>query len=254
MAAQTQQKTASHVYGIVPADVQPNDDARGIGDPPAEISVIQHGDIAALVSEIAADQALGNPEDLATHARLLDAAAAETPVLPLRFGSVLTDSDAVKRELLEAHHDEFAAALNELEGKAQYLVRGRYEEKAILSEVLEENEQARQLREAIREKGETAARDDRIALGELVSNAIAAKREEDTRTVITALEKLGCPVNPREPTHEEDAVHVACLAETARQPDLEQAVGELADEWRDRVQLRLLGPLAPYDFVVTRQE
>jgi hypothetical protein len=55
----------------------------------------------------------------------------------------------------------------------------------------------------------------------------------------------------REPTHERDAVHLALLVETERQGELEEAVKELAGQWAGRVTMRLLGPLAPYDFVVT---
>ena len=49
----------------------------------------------------------------------------------------------------------------------------------------------------------------------------------------------------------EDAVYVACLTELAKQGDLEETVGRLAQEWSGRIDIRLLGPLAPYDFVVT---
>lgn len=248
MATKSAGKTACYVYGIVPADVEVNKHSKGLG---GKVSVKRHEDIAALVSDIATDKPLGKPEDLAMHAKLLDSAAAETPVLPIRFGAVLTDEQAVVDELLSEHHDEFAAALHELEGKAQYVVKGRYDEKAILNEVLSGNEDAQRLREAIRGKDPDAARDERIALGELVNNEVTARRDVDTRRVVDIMDKLGFPANVREPTHEEDAVHVACLAETQRQSELEDALTELADEWADRVHLRLLGPLAAYDFVVT---
>ena len=57
-------------------------------------------------------------------------------------------------------------------------------------------------------------------------------------------------VTVREPTHDEDAVQIAVLLEVDRQGELEQAVGDLAARWDDRVTMRLVGPMAPYDFVV----
>ena len=39
--------------------------------------------------------------------------------------------------------------------------------------------------------------------------------------------------------------------ELEREPDLEAVMNRLAEHWGERVGLRLLGPLAPYDFVVT---
>ena len=247
----TKQQTVTYVYGILPADIETDPEARGVDGQP--ISVVRQGDITALVSEVTADHPLGKPKDLQAHAHLLDAAAAQAPVLPLRFGAVVASPEAVADELLAPNHDEFLAALQELEGHAQYVVHGRYDEKAILAEVLAENEQATQLREQLRGKPEDATRNERIMLGELINNALAAKRDSDTRRLVGALDSLGLTVNVREPTHEEDAVHVACLAETAKQAELEDAVGELAHDWEGRVNLRLLGPLAPYDFVVTQQ-
>lgn len=117
--------------------------------------------------------------------------------------------------------------------------------------MLTESEDAAALRERLQDKPADATRNDRIALGEIFNNTIAEKRTADTRTVIAAVEELGFVVNPMRQTHEMDAVHVACLGERAKQSKLEETVGQLAGEWEDRVNMRLLGPLAAYDFVTT---
>ncbi|PPJ28853.1 gas vesicle protein GvpFL [Nocardia nova] len=244
--------TAVYVYGIVPADVEPQPHATGVGDPPGEVEVVRHGEIAALVSTLSSDRPLGTPEDLTAHEKLLDGSAAVSPVLPLRFGAVMTDTDAVESELLEANEDEFRAALAELEGRVQFVVRGRYVEDAILRELLDENADAARLRDEIRGKPEDATRNERIMLGEMINQAIEAKRAEDTRKVTSELEKLEAMVNLRDPTHEEDAVHLAVLVETARQDELEELLRRLMAEWDGRVELDLLGPMAAYDFVTKR--
>lgn len=245
-------ESAMYVYGIVPADVETEPAARGVGDPAAEVKTVRHGKVAALVSRIDPSKPLGRPQDLSAHAALLDGASVACPVLPLRFGAVLTDEQSVIDELLAEHEDEFAEALHELEGKAEFVLRGRYDESAVLTEILDENPELVQLREAIRDKPEAATRDERIALGERINNAIAAKRQADTDALARTLTQRGVLVNVREPTHEEDAFNIACLTETAKQADLEAAVDQVAKQWEGRVEVRLLGPLAPYDFVVTR--
>jgi hypothetical protein len=243
-----------YIYAIVPGDVEPNDDAHGVGDPPAEVDVVRHGDIAALVSEIDTSQPLGRPEDLMAHQQLLDAASTEAPILPLRFGAVVASRDAVTEELLAPHHGEFAEALGQLEGSAEYVVRGRYVEEAVLEEVLSESSEAARLRKEIRGAGdENASRNERIKLGELINNAVAAKREADTRALGDAVAQYCLASSVRQPTHELDAVNTALLIKTAGQADLEQAVDQVARDWEGRVRIRLLGPMAPYDFVTTLQ-
>jgi hypothetical protein len=254
MTAQTTGTTAVYVYGIMPADVELEPGTTGVGDPPGEVRVVRSGDLAALVSDVETDRPLGRPEDLQMHEELLDASAADVPVLPLRFGAVISDDKAVAEELLGAHHDEFMAALDQLEGHAEYVLRGRYAEDAILREVLSEDPDARQLLGQIKEVGaanEAATRELRMQIGEIINNAVAVKRDSDTRIAAGALQGHVAASVARPPTHELDAVHIACLVETSEAAELERAVDQLARDWDDRIELRLLGPLAAYDFVGT---
>ncbi|WP_326824295.1 GvpL/GvpF family gas vesicle protein [Streptosporangium sp. NBC_01756] len=252
-ATRRKQDSGSYIYGIVPADVELSPDARGIGDPPGRIRLVRHGRLAALISEVTLDRPLGRPNDLIAHQQLLDGAAAEVPVLPLRFGAVVTGPEAVVDELLRPYHDEFLAALNELEGRVEYVVKGRYVEHAVIGEVLAENPEAARLREEIHGRPAEATWDARIRLGELVGEAVAAKRAADTDMLVDALAPRSVAVVVREPTHEQDAVHVAFLIENDQEAEFRRIVEKFGKQWTDRVALRLLGPLAPYDFVMTRR-
>jgi hypothetical protein len=240
-----------YVYGILPGDVEVEPGATGVGDPPGEVRIVRHRDLAALVSDIDPDLPLGRPEDLVAHEELLDASAEDVAILPLRFGAVLASDDAVAEELLGANYDEFSAALEQLEDHAEYVVKGRYTQDALLREVLADDPQAAQLADQIRGADPDATRELRIQLGEIINNAVEVKREEDTRTLGDAVTGLAAASVVRPPTHELDAVHTALLVESSAVPDLEQAVQRLADDWDGRIELRLIGPMAAYDFVGT---
>jgi hypothetical protein len=255
MTAQAEDRqTVVYVYGILPGDVEVEPGAAGVGDPPGEVRVVRHRDLAALVSDIDPNLPLGRPEDLVAHEELLDASAADVPVLPLRFGAVVTNDDAVAEELLGPHYDEFSAALEQLEGHAEYVVKGRYMEDALLREVLSEDPQAAQLGDQIRGADPDATRELRMQLGEIISNAVEVKRQQDTRTLGDAVDGIAAASVVRPPSHELDAVHIALLVESSAADDLEQAVQRLADDWNGRIELRLIGPMAAYDFVGTANE
>jgi hypothetical protein len=245
----TGRNAGCYIYGIVPHDVELTSSSRGIGD--CDVSLVRHGEIAAMVSEIPLDTPIGKPEDLAAHQRLLDAAATAVPVLPIKFGAVLASADDVAEELLAANHDGFRQALNELEGRVEYLIKARYVERAVLEEILAEDAEAARLRDEIRGTTEEASRNARMRLGETINEGIAAKRAADTRTAIETLAPYSVATSEREPTHQEDAAHVAFLVETEKAERFEEAAADLARNWRERANVRLLGPLAPYDFVVT---
>jgi Gas vesicle synthesis protein GvpL/GvpF len=216
------------------------------------VLLVRDGALAALVSQVELAGGLGTPEDLRAHAQILDATAVETPVLPLRFGTVMTSKDAVAGDLLTVYQEALAAALKQVEGRIQYVVKGRYVEQAVLAQVLAEIPEAARLQEQLRGQDPNATRLERIRLGEIINKAITAKREADTRALGEVVATCCAAIIVREPTHELDAVHVALLVETTRRADLEQAVTGLAADWEGRVELRLLGPLAPYDFTTTQ--
>jgi hypothetical protein len=246
---ETGQQTGLYVYGIVPGDVELNSGVHGVGDPPGEIRLVRSGDLAALVSEVDVTKPLGTPEDLQAHVEILDAVITDAPVLPSRFGAVLTDEEAVAEELLDPNHDEFAAALQQLEGRAEYVVRGRYAEQAILEEILSENSKAVRLRDRIHGADPDATRELRIELGEIINKTVANKRQADTRLLVSAMQDHCAASGVRTATNELDAVYVAFLIGTDQASELERVVTELGDRWQGRVELHVRGPMAPYDFV-----
>jgi hypothetical protein len=242
-------RTGVYVYGILPGDIEVEPGAAGVGDPPGEVRAVRYRDLTALVSDVDLDRPLGRAEDLFTHEELLDSSAAEVALLPLRFGAVLASDDAVAEELLGPHYDEFSAALRQLDGHAEYVVRGRYVEHAVVGEVLEENPEAARLGRQISGGDPVVTRDQRIRLGEIVAAAVEARREADTRVLGDAVAGQVTASVVRPPTHELDAVYAAFLVETGKAEALRQTVERLAGEWQDRIDLRLTGPLAAYDFV-----
>jgi hypothetical protein len=128
-ATSPQQQRGVFVYGIFPEDIEVTTEMPGVGENPGLMRAVRSGDLAAVVSEVDLSGRLGSPDDLRIHREILDASAPEVPVLALPFGTVLTSEQAAE-ELLAAHRDEFTEALQELEGRAQFVVQGRYLEEA----------------------------------------------------------------------------------------------------------------------------
>ncbi|MEU4781116.1 GvpL/GvpF family gas vesicle protein [Micromonospora sp. NPDC023633] len=246
------EETGLFIYGIVPSDVEPTPDAAGVGDPPGEVAAVRHGELAALVSEVSLTEPIGRPADLTAYQELVDGTAAVAPVLPVRFGTVVTGPDAVA-DLLDAHHDRFAAALDEFEGRIQYTVHGRYDEANLIAAVLADNPAAAQLADEVRGQPEAATRQQRIRLGEIISQAVELRREAENRQLADALGPLVVASAPRAPSNELDAANAAFLVDQDREDEFVSAVEEYAKQRRELIRMRLLGPLAPYDFVSAHQ-
>ncbi|MEU6239013.1 GvpL/GvpF family gas vesicle protein, partial [Kitasatospora sp. NPDC047058] len=193
---------ACYVYGVVPAGTAEPYDVEGVGDPPSQVTLVRHRGIAAVVSEVDGDRPLGTPKDLIGHARVLDSlAAARTPVLPMRFGAVLSGVEAVADGLLEPQEQQFLAALENLSGLAQFTVRGTYRQEGVLREIVAEREDIARLRDGIAALPADTGRNRRIQLGELVSQELTARAQADTEHLMRALAPLAAqaslPTSPR---------------------------------------------------------
>jgi hypothetical protein len=236
-----------YVFGIVPAGAPvPPDDDEG---PAAGLRLVEVGEVAALVGSTPADRGLGRAADLLAHDRVLAAVvAAGTPVLPMRFGAVVTDESAVRAELLSAHHDHFVGVLRSLQGRVQYTVNVRYEQDTVLRQVLAEHPEIARLRETDGESETSSVFDRRLRLGELVVRALERLRPADAAAV---LDEVGDDFDFRahQSTAPDEVLDAAFLVETARVGEFEDRVEELGRRNAGRLRVRLVGPSPAYDFV-----
>jgi Gas vesicle synthesis protein GvpL/GvpF len=237
----------TYVYGVVAADAVLPEGLRGLG-PSGTVSLLADGQIAAVVGDVPVDRPLGTRDDLIAHETVVDAVAGATTILPMRFPAVIEEAGVVD-ELLGPNEEFFLRALTDLEGRVQYTVKGRYEQDVVLREVLEDDEDLRALQEHVRFLPEDASYYDRVKLGELVVAALEQRREADAAELYDRLEALAVDVVPHQPSQPEDVIDAALLIARTDIEAFGEAIEGLGEAWSGRIRFRLLGPLAPYDFV-----
>lgn len=238
---------ATYVYGVVSADAAPRIDAPGVGGEGAVRTVTADG-LSAIVSDVESDYVRATRDDLQRHMAVLEQAAATTTVVPLRFGTAMPSDDVVRTELLQGRSEEIRRLLSQLEGRIELSLNGTYEER-VLGEVVAGNREVAALRERVRGRDEAATYYDRIRLGELVANAMAARREQDAERVLATLRPLADDVHLGELTHERSVLSAAFLVRRDRLEEFDRAADEVARQHRERIRFRYAGPLPPYDFV-----
>jgi hypothetical protein len=239
--------TPAYVYGLVMADTKMPDGLTGIG-PSGQVSTICYRDVAAIVSDVPTDRPLGTREDLIAHEAVLDSVASNSAVLPMRFPAVV-ERDSIIEELLEPHHDQFTAALTELSGRVQFTLKGRYNEEVVLRDLIEQDEEIRSLQARVRDMPEDASYFDRVRLGELIVTALGHRRDTEASEILDRLHPVVTDTVTNQPAAPEDVINAAFLVDREHVSRFEDAVEELGRELNGTVRFRLLGPLAPYDFV-----
>jgi hypothetical protein len=236
-----------YVYGVVPARAKRPKELAGVGDPPGRVRAVEHGRLAALVSDLAEAQLLAT-RDVRAHWRALEQVVEEGTVVPARFGTTAADEAWVRDNLLAAHERELEELLEGLEGRVQLGLKGRYDEEDMLRQAVRSSPSVAKLREAVHGRPEQATYYARIRLGEAVAEAIEKQRALDSRLALERLEPLAADTRVEAPGRPEVAFDLAFLVERARLEEFSAAVARLGDELGERINLRYVGPQPPYSF------
>jgi hypothetical protein len=235
------------VYAVVRAERDLPDGLTGVDGSP--VTLVPFGEIGAVVGEIAWERPPGRRADLTAYSAVMEALLPEGAVAPIRFGTVMPDDRAVVAELLGPREKELTALLDELDGRVQYNVRASYVEDAVLAEIVREDPEIRRLRERTRDLPEDALVGDRIRLGELVSQNWERLARADADHLLAQVAPMVTAHAVRREPGPAAALDAALLVEAGRSQELEDLLELLAEQTHGRMQLRLVGPLAPYDFV-----
>jgi Gas vesicle synthesis protein GvpL/GvpF len=238
------------VYGIVPAETPFDGTPTGIGGAP--VSRVVSRSLAALVSPLESEDLRATRRDLLSHSAVLEHAVAAGPVLPLRFGIVLRDDEAVAEELLEARHDELAALLDRFKRLVELRVKAFYVEEAVLREIVRSDPAIARLNESTRGIPEASLHPQRIRLGEAVARALEARRESDARAILASLRPLAEEVVVEE-SDASRAFTASFLVDRDRVGAFDRAMDELARTHEGLITFKYLGPLAPHSFVSFRE-
>ncbi|HET7357355.1 MAG TPA: GvpL/GvpF family gas vesicle protein [Nocardioidaceae bacterium] len=243
---QVREGEGCYVYGVVPADAS-NVGAVGLDD--AEVHLVRHGPVAAIVSVVRLERPAGRREELLAHSRVLDAFAAGGPVVPVQFGAIVEDARAVREDVLADREQQFVELLAELLGVLQFTLQARYDEATVLAELVRDDPEIAGLREATRGAPEEQSYADRVRLGELVSQRLEARRQIDEQAVLDALEPHVIAHRVRPGASIDHLTDLALLVGDGQREAFENAAEQLAADLHERARLRLMGPMAPYDFV-----
>jgi hypothetical protein len=234
--------TGCYVFAIVPAGSPIPEGEEG--GPAAGLTLVEAGDLGAVVGHVPTNRPLGRAADLRAHDRVIsELVAAGTPVLPMRFGAVVADEDAVVNELLLPHRAQFQEALGTLRGRVQYTLHAQYDEEAAVRLAVASNPEIRRMRES----GATDHAS-QVQLGQLVATTIEQLRPADSSAILNEL--IGTvDVRVHEPSAPDEVLHAAFLVDVTQSADFERRVEHAAEQRANRIRFRLIGPVAAYDFV-----
>lgn len=214
--------THIYAYGIIEAE---NGDVAlavdGVENA-KEVFTIEHGPIAALVSEIETTDPQRTTENMEAHDAVLRAVLEEgLTVVPMSFGMAFKDESTLKN-VLDGGQRAFTAALDDVEGTVELGVKAVTETPT-----------------------ETPAGQDMVGIPE---GSTRVNQEGVRETVEERLDEHSLGVVENRLFSDRLILNNSYLVAREEREAFDRAIGSLEDDL-DGVQIQYTGPFAPYNFV-----
>ncbi|MER5204716.1 GvpL/GvpF family gas vesicle protein [Streptomyces sp. NPDC002825] len=219
------------------------DGLNGVGEGESPVRAVRGTKLCAVVSQAPEDVTVSR-SDLEAHHAVQERLWNDGTMLPLGFGFVAEDEDAVLAVLGEGA-EQFEERLEELTDRVEFNAKGVQEEEAILRQIVDESEQIRQLNETTREGGGTY--EERLELGRLLNDEVLARQTALAENVLAALRPHAYAERLAEPS-QQYFLSASFLVDRQGVEEFTQAAEDATEELPEGVEVRIRGPLPPYSF------
>lgn len=238
-----------YLYALMRADDLRSSDALAAGEHAPPIELIVHGRVAALVSPVEGEPIRLRRAAVTAHTEVLQRAFEHGPVLPMRFGTVVRDAEALKDELLALRGEEMRTQLDQLAGKAEFRLKVSYREESILQSILAQDVSLKRLAEEVRGLPEAASHFQRVGLGERIGLAMQARRDDDVQQLLSELQPLAVAVEVGALQQPAMVLNASFLVAQEARDRFDATIDRLAFERAELMEFNLIGPLPAHSFV-----
>jgi len=235
-----------YLYAIAAADALDGVEETGIENEKIEFLMVD--DIAAVVSRYRGDSVRPQRRNIAAHHKVLNALIAVTTPLPICFGTIVENAQAIRIALRHSRSD-LEEALERVRGRVEMGLNVRWDRSNIFEYFVNRHASLRALRDALYVGDREPSRDRKLKLGRLFSQLLDEDREYYTAQVEAIFGTCCIEIQCREPRKEAEVMRLSCLVERDDQPVFEAAVFRAAVAFDDNYAFDFNGPWAPHSFV-----
>jgi len=245
-----------YIYCITDSEEEKTLGPVGIGDRDDPVQMVCYRDIAAVVSPSPLEKYSISREHTMAHQHVMETVMGEHTVLPVRFGTVAKSRNGVgvreriRAEVLEQRYEELKGLLLEMKDKTELGLKALWiQMDKIFQEIVEESGQIKRLKERIAAGHESLGHGDRLALGEMVKEALDAKRIKEETAILSVLKGAYVEHRRNKIMGDRMITNSAFLVETDRTGAFDELVNWLSQTSEGRMHLKYVGPVPPCNFV-----
>ena len=238
-----------YLYAIIASAEPQHFKARGIGERGDVVHTIKYRRLAVVVSDSPNIEYENSRRNMMAHTLVLEEVMERFSVLPVRFGTIAPDAEMVKTGLLVPRYQELSELLEQMRDRVELGLKAFWHEGTAFDEVVRENDAIRRMRDALNGRSLEETYYERIRLGEEVGKALVQKRMRDEETILDRIRPLVHKTRTNKIISDRMVLNAAFLVDRQNGPQVDDAVRKLDEELNDRLMLKYVGPVPPYNFV-----
>jgi len=241
-----------YIYGIVAEPQLRRFSFPGVGD--AEVYIINHDGIAAIVSDTQLQEIDPTRKNVHTHTVVQDELLKEYTLLPMGFGMIAASEDEVRR-LLEKNYEGLVSELNRLAGKIEVEVKVFWDQEAIIKELQGESQELTKIKARINATSSPIeAQNLLVKAGKLVERIVTDWKVRYAEQVCAILGQLALDTQLNKPIGIHNILNASFLINRSREVEFQQEVYRLDARYESKLNFKYVGPLPPYNFVNLKLE
>lgn len=206
------------------------------------LTIVAYQNVAAVVEEKEAKDYHKLPKEetikeLISHQQTIEKIMKRFPILPVQFGTILKDQGKVI-SALEKGYFLLRNTLRKMEDKIEFDLVCFWNEQKAAQMAYQKSKKVRSF----------ATSEDKIALGKLIADYLAGKREKLSNQILKTLKKEAVESCGHALADVNMLLNQAFLVEKKRQETFNHVLNKLDSRFADLLNFRLVGPLPPYSF------
>jgi len=241
-------KEGKYIYCIINGNEGRNFGPIGIGKRDDIVSTIGYNDISAVISSSPITQYVIDPENLTAHEKVIEAVMKDYTVLPVRFCTIANSAEEV-RTFLRRQHGEFKGMLHDLDNKVEMGLKARWTHmEKIFEEIGRNDPDVKEIKTRMTESGGVAD-DEKITLGKAVKAALDEKKERIAEKILRQFKRVAMDIHQNDVIGDNMFLNTVFLIDRTREKQFDFLVEDLADEYDNQADFKVVGPAPPFNFV-----
>ena len=245
----SRQQDGKYMYCIIRTPYPQQFNTLGVGERGDNVHTVHFMGLAAVVSDSPIVEYDSSRRNMMAHALVLEDVMQSFSILPVRFGTVAPNINAIYEQVLEPRYSELNGLIAEMENRVEMGLKAFWYEGITFDEIMAGNASIRRLRDELMGRRPETTYYERIHLGEMIEKAMWKKREQDSERILAHLRPMVYKTRVNKIITDRMVLNGAFLIDKEREPDFDQAVEALDAEMGRRLMFKYVGPVPPYNFV-----